>query len=90
MKKGKFCLLNDNKDNTETNPLLVVIQDQSISRKILLNYETATLINQTRAKAKVKKLFIDKLDTLFDILVCQCPIICCDKSGRGPHHLLLP
>ena len=70
----------------ETNPLLVVIQDQSISRKIQLNYETATLINQARAKAKVKKLFIDKLDTLFDILVCQCPIICCDKSECNKAH----
>ena len=65
-----------------------MIQDESISKKILKKYETAKLINKNQIKAKVKKLFIEKLDHLFDILVCQCPIIHCEKSECNKAHCL--
>ena len=68
----------------DTNPLLVVIKDESISYRILANYKTATLVNQNKAKAKVKKLFLEKLSHLFDILVCQCPINICEKTECNP------
>ena len=63
----------------ETNPLLVVIQDHSISKKIKKTYETAMLIQRGKSKAKPKKVFMDQLDQLFDILVCQCPIKFCEN-----------
>ena len=61
-----------------TNPLLVLIKDESISKKLYKSYETALLINQNKAKAKAKNMFLDKIDHLFDILVCQCPINLCE------------
>ena len=60
----------------ETNPLLVLIQDESILLKISRSYETALLINQNKAKVKAKKLFMDRVDHLFDILV----------HGADVHH----
>ena len=39
----------------ETNPLLVLIQDESILSKITRSYETALLINQNKAKVKAKQ-----------------------------------
>ena len=41
----------------ETNPLLVLIKDESISKKLYKSYETALLINQKKAKARVKNIF---------------------------------
>ena len=72
----------------ETNPLLVVIQDDSISKKIKKSYETAILIQRGKAKAKSKKVFLDQLDQLFDILVCQCPIKFCENPDCDKAHCL--
>ena len=68
----------------ETNPLLVLIKDESISKKLYKYYETALLINQNKAKAKAKNIFMDKIDHLFDILVCQCAINLCELSDCNP------
>ena len=70
----------------ETNPLLVLIKDESITKKMLKSYETASLININRAKVKARKLFMDKLDHLFDILVSQCPIKLCESSDCNTAH----
>ena len=63
-----------------TNPLLVLIKDESISKKLLKSYETALVINKNKAKAKAKNLCMQKVDHLFDILVCQCPINLCELA----------
>ena len=63
-----------------TNPLIVLIKDESISKKIVKNYETALVINNNKAKAKSKNLFRQTIYHLFDILVCQCPINMCELS----------
>ena len=70
----------------ETNPLLVLIKDDSITKKMFKSYETASQININRAKIKAKKAFMDRLDHLFDILVCQCSINLCDKSDCNSAH----
>ena len=70
----------------ETNPLLVLIKDDSITKKMFKSYETASQININRAKIKAKKAFMDRLDHLFDILVCQCSINLCDKSDCNTAH----
>ena len=64
----------------ETNPLLILIKDESISKKLYKSYETALLINQNKSKVKAKNIFIDKIDHLFEILVCQCPINLCELA----------
>ena len=58
----------------QLNPQLVLIQDYSLVLKIQKCYEKAIKINQNKVTAKFKNIFIEKLDKLFDLLVCQCPI----------------
>ena len=41
----------------ETNPMLVLIKDASISKTILKNYDTALLINQNKAKVEAETVF---------------------------------
>ena len=70
----------------ETNPMLVLIKDESISKKMLKSYDTAHAINRKKAKSKAKEIFMEKLDHLFDILVCQCPINLCEKPDCNTAH----
>ena len=70
----------------ETNPQLVLIQDVSIVLKLIRKFDKALLINAKKGTTKQKEDFLSKIDKLFDILVCQCPIEVCFKSDCNPGH----
>ena len=70
----------------QLNPQIVLIQDYSLVLKIQKCYEKASKINKNKVTSKFKNLFIEKLDKLFDILVCQCPIHMCSKTDCHPSH----
>ena len=73
---------------SETNPQLVLIKDNSIVIKVTRCYEKAMQINNHnhQVKAQSKRQFIERLDHLFDILVCQCSINLCSNSDCNPSH----
>ena len=58
----------------QNNPELVLIADKSIKNKIVRSYNTAEDIRLKKLSKKQKDNFFNKLDKLFDVLVCQCPI----------------
>ena len=66
----------------QNNPELVLIADKSIKNKIVRSYNTAEDIRLKKLSKKQKDNFFDKLDKLFDILVCQCPIRLCPGDCR--------
>lgn len=70
----------------ETNPQLVLIDDYPLVTKITRLYEKALEINRNKLSVKAKNIFIDKLDKILDILVCQCPIAKCSKSDCNTAH----
>ena len=49
-------------------------------------HDKSIQLRNSRLSAKAKKLFIEKLDKVFDIVVCQCPIELCSKSDCNPAH----
>ena len=67
----------------ENNPELVLIADKSIKTKIIRSMTTAEDIRLKKLTKKQKDIFFQKLDKLFDLLVCQCPIDDC-PVGRRP------
>ena len=75
----------------ENNPELVLIADKSIKTKIIRSMTTAEDIRLKKLTKKQKDIFFQKLDKLFDLLVCQCPIddcpgdTCRKKTCPGVH-----
>ena len=70
----------------QTSAKLVLTPECSVLIKMTRIYEKALLINMNRLSAKAKKIFIDKLDKIFDILVCHCLIQKCSKLDCHPAH----
>ena len=68
----------------EVNPSLALIQEKSVINKIVKLYDKAKDINWKIASAQRKDSFMDNLDKLFDILVCQCQILDCEPSVCDP------
>ena len=73
------------------NPELVLIGDKSIEIKIVRAISTANDIRLKKLSKKQSDIFLGKLDKLFDLLVCKCPIEDCPgdtcklKSCPGLH-----
>ena len=74
----------------EVNPCLSVIQTDSMINRIVKIYETAQKINAKKLTVKRKSFFMDSLDKVFDILICQCPFVDCDPSVCGPSPCDVP
>ena len=68
----------------EVNPLLVLIQTRSIINKIVNLHDTAKQINRKNITSKKKDNFMENIDKLFDILLCQCPILPCEPQVCDP------
>ena len=75
----------------QNNPELVLIAVKSINNKIIRLISTAQDIRLKNLNKKQKDNFYQKLDKLFDLLVCQCPIedcpgdSCRKKTCPGVH-----
>ena len=75
----------------QANPELVLIADKSLKTKIVRAYSTAEDIRLKKLNKKQRDIFFGKLDKLFDILVCHCPIsvcpgeLCSRKTCPGFH-----
>ena len=61
----------------QNNPELILIASKSIKNKIIRSMDTAQAINLKKLSKKQKDIFYQKLDKLFDLLVCLCPIEDC-------------
>ena len=69
-----------------TNPELVLIKDESTVIKIIKLHDKGVEVNRKQGSVKSKNIFLKKLDHLFDILVCQCPIRSCIESDCLPSY----
>ena len=69
-----------------TNPELVLIKDESTLIKIIKLHDKGVEVNRKQGSVKSKNIFLKKLDHLFDILVCQCPIRSCIESDCLPSY----
>ena len=75
----------------QSNPELVLIAHNSIEIKIVRAISTANDIRLKKLSKKQSDTFLEKLDKLFDLLVCKCPIEVCPgdtctlKSCPGLH-----
>ena len=65
----------------QCNPELVLIADTSIHKKVIREVTTSQDIRLKKLSKKQTDIFVDKLDKLFDLLVCQCPIIDCPSES---------
>ena len=71
----------------QVNPKLVIIRDESIRIKIIRDVKFCQKIKSHKVSKKQKELFLRKLETLFDILHCKCPILACTS---GPCYSVCP
>ena len=75
----------------QCNPELVLITELSLKNKIARAMTTAQNISKKKVSSKQKDIFLAKIDRLFDILCCQCPIkscasvSCSDEECAGAH-----
>ena len=70
----------------QSNPRLILISEESLVCKITTNYDKAKAVNWNRLKAKERDIFLGKIDILFDILKCTCPIELCDQIDCPPAY----
>lgn len=68
------------KSNADFKPP-VVISDQRIKERLKDAWEIAEKIAQNKSNVKQRKKIEDKLDKLFDIIKCSCPIVYCSDKG---------
>ena len=72
----------------EVNPLLPLISTYSIVLKIDCLYKMCKTIEDKHCSVYKKKIFISKMEKLFDILVCQCKFSegsGCPKDCKSAH-----
>ena len=60
---------------------LPILNDETIKQRIERQMESLKLIKQKKASAYQKKIFLSKLDRLFDILICQCEMAPCEADN---------
>ena len=79
------------------NPRLPLIHEKSIDRKVKDLFVTVKDINRKHAKANAKRNLDSKLDKLFDISACSCPLeivpcndsrIYCKKDKCTKEHII--
>ena len=61
--------------------------DESIRIKIIRDVKFCQKIRSHKVSKKQKEVFLRKLETLFDILHCKCPILTCTS---GPCYSVWP
>ena len=66
----------------EVNPLLPLISTDSIVLKIDRLYKTCKTIEDKHCSVYKKKIFLSKMDKLFDILICKCKFIECSGCPK--------
>ena len=73
----------------EANPRLPLITVDSAVKKIGRDMDVVNLLDANKLSAKRRKLFLPKLDKIFDLVTCQCPIAVCeqDHDCSGAHVL---
>ena len=64
----------------EGNPDLVLMDQKSVVKRISRLHESAVQINRRSLSKARTDNFLEKLDRLFDMLVCQCQFISCTES----------
>ena len=72
----------------QANPRLPLITESSATNKIRRAFDSADLLDKKRLKSKRKKYFIDSLDKVFDLVICQCELVDCaeeDHDCGGVH-----
>ena len=72
------------KSNVKFKPL-VVAERKPLVNKLIKAWEKVTDIAlKKETKANVVSIWESKLDKLFDITLCQCPITLCEDSDQPP------
>ena len=64
----------------QANPNLVLLDQKSVAQKMSRLYESALKVNRKQLNKKKTDNFFEKLDKLFDPLVCQCKFISCSQA----------
>lgn len=69
----------------DVNPALPLLQESGVVQKMTRLFESSKKATQKQLKAKVFKLFKERLHHLFDIVACNCEIINCggDQACRS-------
>ena len=65
------------------NPRLPLISELSAVKK-MERMEAVRLLDTNKLTSKKKKNLLTRLDKIFDMVVCQCKIIDCDKDHDCP------
>ena len=63
----------------QTNPELVLLEQKIVVQKITRLYDSAVKVNRKQLSKVKTDNFLEKVDKLFDILVCQCKFISCNE-----------
>ena len=63
----------------QSNPDLVLMEQKVVIQKISRLYDSAVKVNRKQLTKVKTENFFEKLDKLFDILVCQCKFISCGE-----------
>ena len=66
------------------NPRLPLISELSAVKKMDRDMEAVRLLDTNKLTSKKKKNLLTRLDKIFDMVVCQCKIIDCDKDHDCP------
>ena len=64
----------------EGNPELILMDPTTVKQRICRLYETALKPNRKQLNKVKTDNFLEKIDRLFDLLVCQCKFISCGES----------
>ena len=66
----------------QVNPRLVLIKSDSAAERIRITYQTATRVNQKKGITPTqRKNLLEKMDKIFDLIVCQCQFLECSVVG---------
>ena len=73
----------------EANPRLPLITADSVIRKIIRDMDAVNLLDANKLSAKRKSNLLSRLDKIFDLVTCQCPIAECQQEHDCPgSHVL--
>ena len=68
----------------EANPRLPMITVDSAIKKIVRDVDAVNLLDSNKLSAKRKKNLLSRLDKIFDLVTCQCPIADCEQEHDCP------
>ena len=68
----------------QANPRLPLITADSVIKKIIRDMDAVNLLDANKLSAKRKSNLLSRLDKIFDLVTCQCPIAECQQEHDCP------